>query len=175
MNRRRVVLLGTLLLCAHISTGTKAHALTPEAQVMGGTVMSWDAPGEAGNAFGLSLGLRWDTWRLGLAFATILPDSRSDAMIHAFFLEANWEPFGLLGPVAPYMALGAGAVTADALADSKTDDFDPVRWNEDGADLLVIVALGARFGSTEGLFVTADLRLYNISHAGIALSAGFIF
>lgn len=137
--------------------------------------MPWDAPGEAGNAFGLSVGVTLDDrWRVALAFAGILPDSRAEAAVEAFWLEGAWYGLGRFGPISPYLLVGVGLVTEDTVS-VPAGAPEPVRWVVTGPEPLLMAGLGVRFGPKEGLFVSWDVRTFNATHGGVTLGAGWRF
>jgi hypothetical protein len=150
-------------------------AWTLDVTVSGGTLMAWDAPAQAGNAFALSLGVDWCDYRVAAAVAGVLPDSRSDGAFEAVWVEGWWMPLGrLFDVVAPYALAGLGLVTADRVSPASASAA-PVRWSADGPKFLAMLGVGVAYGAASGLFVAADLRAYNHTHGGVTLSAGWRF
>ncbi len=154
------------------STGASS-GLAFDVAVRGGGLLPWDAPEEAGNAFGCSASLRWSDFRAGLSYGTALPDSLSQGLYHSVWAEFAWSFMGVIGTsrVRPYVLAGAGV----AFADTPPEFFEStIRWNEE-TNLLGMLGLGARYGLSRGLYVAIDLRAYNLSFGGYSLSAGYTF
>lgn len=147
---------------------------TMDVTLTGGTLMAWDAPGEAGNAYALSIGVDWCNFRAALAVAGVLPDSRADGVFEAVWAEGWWTPFGrFFDLVAPYALAGIGVVTADRV--EPTTGPEPVRWSADGPKILAMLGLGVAYGGESGLYLAVDLRAYNHTHGGVTLHAGWRF
>ncbi|MGM0574985.1 MAG: hypothetical protein ACQEXJ_04555 [Myxococcota bacterium] len=149
-----------------------------DAGVVGSTVTAWDAFDEAGNAFGLAAGAHVSDFRVTAAFAGVLPDARSRAQFITVWLEGQWHPFREMTadralPLSPYALLGLGVAAGDDAGDGP--DSEGVRWGSDGAEFVGMLGVGVRYGPPSGLYVALDLRGYNVSHAGVALSAGWVF
>ena len=138
--------------------------------------MPWDSPDQSGNAVGLSASLGWGDFRAGLAYAVALPDSRSQGLYHNVWAEFTWYALGAIGAshVRPYVLVGAGVALEDDPSDVRLGDPEPVRWNQE-TTFLGMVAVGARYGLATGLYLAVDIRAYNHTFGGYALTAGYTF
>lgn len=171
-------LLRAALLAALVFSAAPAHAvdLHVELSLSGGTLMEWDAPDEAGNAYGLGVGLSIDqNWRASIHVAGVAPDSRAQGIFEVFWAEGTWLPWRF-HHIAPYLSVGLGVATQDTAPEPRPGEIVPVRWSPEGAQFVGMMALGARYGPPDsGLFLAVDLRAYNITHGGVVVSAGWRF
>lgn len=151
-----------------------ARALDVTLELGGGSIMAWDAPDQVGNAFGGGVFISFGALSLGLAGATVLPDSRTQGQFGAFWIEGRWAPFQLDLPLTPYAILGVGLATSDGFQ-PRADLLPPARWVTGGISALGTAGLGVRFGAPTGLQVALDLRVYNHTHGGVNVVAEYTF
>jgi hypothetical protein len=148
------------------------------ATFMGGTLMPWEAPEETGNGYGASLGVELARdYRLSIAAGGILPDSRLQGHFGVFWLEGQWHPFTDWFVerelyLSPFALVGLGFALED---DAPEDGTAFARWSSHGLQFVSMVGLGVSYGPRPGFFVTGDIRLYNLTHGGIVLGAGYGF
>jgi hypothetical protein len=169
----RLFALFTVMACTALSPQASADGLDVEVVLGGGSVVAWDALDEAGNGFAFGVSAVFDDFSIGLAGAAVLPDGRTQAQIGAFWAEGRWYPMGRRATIAPYILAGLGVATPDDF-NPRQADFDVPRWVTSGVSFLAVAGGGARFGDPDGLWLGLDVRTYNHTHAGVALTVGFV-
>ena len=105
------------------TTASEAKAFTTpggtyfsfDIMVTGGVALEWDNAAQAGNIFGFSLGIDWYHFRVAIGVAGVLPASNVEGAVESVWIEGWWYALGGFGNVTPYIVLGAGVVTADAI------------------------------------------------------------
>ena len=70
--------------------------------------------------------------------------------------------------------VGAGVALEDDPPEVRLGDPETIRWNDE-TTFLGMLALGARYGLSQGLFVAVDVRAYNLAFGGYTLTAGYAF
>lgn len=166
-----------------------ALEVRPTVGLMAGTIAPWDAFGEAGNAYGLSAGVWLDDFRVVIAGGGVLPASRPQGHFGVVFAELQWHPLRTLfceigaRGLSPYAVGGVGVATKDDPPPPLSGAPPDVRWAHKGPAPLAMLGLGISWGPVigpgmgplGGLSVSADVRTYNASHAGLVFSAGYTF
>lgn len=185
---------GTLMLgAALIVAGWPATARAVEVRATvgfsGGSLAPWDAMGEVGNAYAFSAGVWLDDFRVLASGGGVLPGSRPQGHFGVLWAEAQWHPLrmlfcelGLTG-LSPYVLAGLGVATRDDPPQALPGAPADVRWSHEGPAPVGIFGLGLSYGPLigpemgplGGLSVGADVRIYNITHGGLALSVGYTF
>ncbi len=154
---------------------------TVDVLLSGGIVMEWANPDQAGNTFGLTVGFDWAYFRVALGVSGVLPASNVEGAHEAVWVEAWGLPFAPLIPdsnAQPYVVVGVGVLTADAIDTPRAPDQIPppaVRWSPRNPRLLGMLGVGVTYGDVQGMFVAFDFRAYNHTHGGFNLSAGYRF
>ena len=165
----------------HGASVARAEAPTLDLGIAGGSMIPWESLDTIGNAFAGVVGLRFGAFKVGLGFGSVLPDARAQGQLGAFWAEGMWFPLHVSSETgsetswSPYALLGAGLVTDDGDPAPDPDGIEHVRWNTAGPDPLLTGGVGVRYGPTQGLYLSAELRQYNLSHAGLSLGAGWSF
>jgi hypothetical protein len=92
-------------------------------------------------------------------------------------LEGQWHPFtDWFAEQAIYLSPFVVAGLGLALEDEAPEDGTAfARWSDDGVQFVSMLGVGVSYGPRPGFFVAADFRLYNLTHGGIVLGAGYGF
>ena len=152
----------------------KTRVLTVDVRFGGGAIFPWDAMDETGNVFHGGVGVCWDSFRVGIGTAGVLPDSRSQGLFGTLWTEFEWRIARFFGRLEPYLAVGLGVSFPDEAEEPRLGDPAPLRWS-DTHRFLGMLGLGVRYGTKRGLFLSADFRAYNLTHGGLNLSVGMAF
>ena len=172
--KRPVVALAVVLALAAAPSGARAVEATFDLNVGGGTLMPWEHPDEIGNAYGGSVGVSLHQFRIALAAAGILPDSRIQGHFGLLAIEVHWRPFEPFYGLLPYVLGAVGLTVPDDVDDQPAMDPPPVRWAR-RVTFVGTLGLGLAYGAPTGFYLAVDARAYNISHGGLNISAGYRF
>lgn len=108
----------------------------------------------------------------GLAFGATYPGSRVQTRFTSVSIDGRWYFAGARDTLRPYAVFGLGFSGVDEL-DGRNPGPDVVRWAAEGSLLNVSPGVGLRWGNELGLFVQAEARTVNLSHAVFSLGGGF--
>jgi len=164
-------LLAALALVGLVQTASAAP-ISLDLQLGGGSVVAWEAGDETGNAIGALVEVGFGDFAVGAGAAAVMPDSRLQGDFGTFWVEGRWYLLGR-GLLAPYAVVGLGFSTEDGFERDATG-FVPARWSTDPG-FVGMLGAGLRFGAPTGLFLAGDARVWNHTHLGLSLLAGFTF
>jgi hypothetical protein len=138
----------------------------------GGSVVGFTDPLSSGHLVYGGLMLHWDDLAIGVSGSGVYPGSRVQTRFGAMMVDARWYYLGTPDVLAPYVVAGLGFSTHDALGD-RTPPTDVVRWAGDAPSFIFSPGVGLRWGLKTGLFVHAEARVVNLSHAIFTIGGGF--
>jgi hypothetical protein len=138
----------------------------------GGSVVGFTDPLSSGHLVYGGLMVHWDNLAIGVSGSGVYPGSRVQTRFGAMMVDARWYYIGMRDVLAPYVVAGLGFSSNDALG-SRTPPTDVVRWVGDAPSLVFSPGVGLRWGLKTGLFVHAEARVVNVSHAIFTIGGGF--
>jgi hypothetical protein len=140
----------------------------------GGSAIAFTSPIETGHTFWGAVHFAMDDFAVGLVGFGVYPGSRVQTRFGGFLLDGRWYLVGRRETLAPFVTLALGYSGANALGGRTPPDGAP-RWAPEGSPFIAAPGLGLRWGQLSGLFVSAEARVINASHATFSLGAGVAF
>lgn len=140
----------------------------------GGSAIGFTNPIETGHTFWGAVHFAIDDFAVGLVGFGVYPGSRVQTRFGGFLLDGRWYLVGRRDALAPFVTLALGFSGANELGGRSPPEGAP-QWARDGSPFIVAPGLGLRWGQRSGLFVSAEARVLNVSHAAFSLGAGVAF